>query len=61
MRFESCGDDIEPLLKCIACGYCMSAAKFDKMDLHRLSAEVNVYKLIRVIGSGRAHIQDCHD
>ena len=52
MRLESCGDDIQPLLRCIACGYCMSAAKFHKMDLHRLSAEVNVYHLIRVTGSG---------
>lgn len=53
IRLESCGDDVYSLMKCIASGYCMSAARFEKMDLHRLGAEVNVYRLVRVIGSSR--------
>lgn len=51
ISMSSCGANFDPILQSIACGYCMNAAKFERMDLSKLSAEVNVYKLIRVIGA----------
>jgi len=57
IKMESCGADLDSLLKCITCGFCMSAARFDKMDLNRLSAEVNVYRIIRVVDSSNVAVE----
>ncbi|GMH34493.1 hypothetical protein BSKO_02327 [Bryopsis sp. KO-2023] len=52
VRMASCDRDLDPLLKTIACGFCMSVARFRGTTVSHTEGQMNLYQLARITAQG---------